>query len=58
MTLDSNTFERLSAASNAGEPTRYHEILTAAGDPYGPLALGVVKQSTMSRGWRGATQLR
>ncbi len=48
MALELNTLERLQAASDARDRPKYYERLTAAGDPYGPLALGVVKQSTMS----------
>ncbi len=48
MALDSSTLGRLKTASDAGDRTKYYEILTAVRDPYGPLALGVVKQSTMS----------
>ena len=48
MALESSTLNRLKTASDAGDRTKYYEFLTAARDPYGALALGVVKQSTMS----------
>ena len=48
MALDSSILNRLKTASDAGDRTKYYEILMAARDPYGALALGVVKQSTMS----------
>ncbi len=48
MPVDAATLEKLKTHSKARDRTAYYETLVGNGDPYGPLALGVVKQSTMS----------
>ncbi len=48
MSYDRETMKQLSALNDAGNRTAYYEKLTALRDPYGMMALGVVKQSTIS----------
>ena len=48
MSYDKTTLDQLGALNQAGNRTAYYEKLMSLRDPYGAMALGVVKQSTIS----------
>ena len=50
MSLDADTLERLKDLQARGDSGRapYYQVLQTANDPYGKLALGVVKQDQIA----------
>ncbi len=48
MSYDQTTLDRLATLNRAGDRTGYYEKLIALRDPYGTMALGVVKQSNIA----------